>query len=148
MLNESDPELAAMAQEELTRLESRAAVLEEEIKVMLLPRDPNDEKNVILEIRAGTGGDEASLFVAEIFRMYSRFAEQHRWKVEVLSQSESGVGGLKEVIAIIEGKRVYSQLKYESGVHRVQRVPATETQGGSTPRPLPWPFCLRPKKST
>ncbi len=118
-----------MAQEELTRLESTAAALEEEIKVMLLPKDPNDEKNVILEIRAGTGGDEASLFVAEIFRMYSRFAEQHRWKVEVLSQSESGVGGLKEVIAIIEGKRVYSQMKYESGVHRVQRVPATETQG-------------------
>ena len=118
-----------MAQEELTRLESTAATLEEEIKVMLLPKDPNDEKNVILEIRAGTGGDEASLFVAEIFRMYSRFAEQHRWKVEILSQSESGVGGLKEVIAIIEGKRVYSQMKYESGVHRVQRVPATETQG-------------------
>ena len=129
MLNESDAELAAMAQEELTRLESTAATLEEEIKVMLLPKDPNDEKNVVLEIRAGTGGDEASLFVAEIFRMYSRFAEQHRWKVEVLSQSESGVGGLKEVIAIIEGKRVYSQMKYESGVHRVQRVPATETQG-------------------
>src|SRR6202161_2952374 len=129
MLNESDAELAAMAQEELTRLESTAAVLEEEIKVMLLPKDPNDEKNVILEIRAGTGGDEASLFVAEIFRMYSRFAEQHRWKVEILSQSESGVGGLKEVIAIIEGKRVYSQMKYESGVHRVQRVPATEQQG-------------------
>jgi peptide chain release factor 1 len=118
-----------MAQEELTRLEGAAAALEEEIKVMLLPKDPNDEKNVILEIRAGTGGDEASLFVAEIFRMYSRFAEQHRWKVEILSQSESGVGGLKEVIAIIEGKRVYSQMKYESGVHRVQRVPATETQG-------------------
>ncbi len=129
MLNENDAELAAMAQEELTRLESRSAELQEEIKVMLLPKDPNDEKNVILEIRAGTGGDEASLFVAEIFRMYSRFAEQHRWKVEVLSQSESGVGGLKEVIAIIEGKRVYSQMKYESGVHRVQRVPATETQG-------------------
>ena len=129
MLNESDAELAAMAQEELTRLEGTAAALEEEIKVMLLPKDPNDEKNVILEIRAGTGGDEASLFVAEIFRMYSRFAEQHRWKVEILSQSESGVGGLKEVIAIIEGKRVYSQMKYESGVHRVQRVPATETQG-------------------
>src|ERR1700678_3515128 len=128
-LTESDPELAAMAQEELTRLESTAATLEEEIKVMLLPKDPNDEKNVILEIRAGTGGDEASLFVAEIFRMYTRFAEQHRWKVEVLSQSESGVGGLKEVIAIVEGERVYSQLKYESGVHRVQRVPATETQG-------------------
>jgi len=128
-LNESDAELAAMAQEELTRLQAQSAALEEEIKVMLLPKDPNDEKNVILEIRAGTGGDEASLFVAEIFRMYSRFAEQHRWKVEVLSQSESGVGGLKEVIAIIEGKRVYSQMKYESGVHRVQRVPATETQG-------------------
>src|SRR6202522_647273 len=129
MLSESDLEMAAMAQEELTRLESTAAKLEEEIKVMLLPKDPNDEKNVILEIRAGTGGDEASLFVAEVFRMYSRFAEQHRWKVEILSQSESGVGGLKEVIAIIEGKRVYSQMKYESGVHRVQRVPATETQG-------------------
>lgn len=129
MLTESDAELAAMAQEELTRLQSRRAELEEEIKVMLLPKDPNDEKNVILEIRAGTGGDEASLFVAEIFRMYSRFAEQHRWKVEILSQSESGVGGLKEVIAIIEGKRVYSQMKFESGVHRVQRVPATETQG-------------------
>ena len=129
MLNESDPELVAMAEEELSRLEGTAAGLEEEIKVMLVPKDPNDEKNIILEIRAGTGGDEASLFVAEIFRMYSRFAEQHRWKVEVLSQSESGVGGLKEVIAIIEGKGVYSQMKYESGVHRVQRVPATETQG-------------------
>ena len=129
MLSENDPELAAMAQEELTRLEATAHTLEEEIKFMLLPKDPNDEKNVVLEIRAGTGGDEASLFVAEIFRMYSRFAEQHRWKVEVLSQSESGIGGLKEVIAIIEGKRVYSQMKYESGVHRVQRVPATETQG-------------------
>ena len=98
-------------------------------KVLLLPKDPNDEKNVILEIRAGTGGDEASLFAAEIFRMYTRFAEQKRWKVEVLSLSESGVGGYKEVIAIIEGERVYSQLKWESGVHRVQRVPATETAG-------------------
>jgi hypothetical protein len=96
---------------------------------MLIPKDPNDEKNVILEIRAGTGGDEASLFAAEIFRMYTRFAEQHRWKIELLSLSESGVGGYKEVIAIIEGERVYSQLKWESGVHRVQRVPATETQG-------------------
>src|SRR5271165_5457535 len=129
MLAESDPDLRAMAEEEIASLAPREPVLEEEIKVMLLPKDPNDEKNVILEIRAGTGGDEASLFVAEIFRMYSRFAEQHRWKVEILSQSESGVGGLKEVIAIIEGKRVYSQMKYESGVHRVQRVPATETQG-------------------
>src|SRR6201990_2564750 len=129
MLDESDPELAAMAQEEVTRLETHAAAVEEEIRVMLLPKDPNDEKNIILEIRAGTGGDEASLFVAEVFRMYSRFAEQHRWKVEILSSSESGVGGMKEVIAIIEGDRVYSQMKYESGVHRVQRVPATETQG-------------------
>ncbi len=94
-----------------------------------MPKDPNDEKNVILEIRAGTGGDEASLFAAEVFRMYQRFAEQHRWKIEILSLSESSVGGYKEVIAIIEGARVYSQMKYESGVHRVQRVPETETQG-------------------
>ncbi len=129
MLAESDPELRAMAQDELTTLEARAPQIEEDLKLLLLPKDPNDEKNVVLEIRAGTGGDEASLFAAEIFRMYSRFAEQHRWRVEVLSSSESSVGGLKEVIAIIEGNRVYSQLKYESGVHRVQRVPATETQG-------------------
>src|ERR1700744_5344088 len=129
MLTEADPDLRAMAEEEIATLEPRESAIEEELKVLLLPKDPNDEKNVILEIRAGTGGDEASLFAAEIFRMYSRFAEQHRWKVELLSESESGVGGLKEVIAIIEGKGVYSQLKYESGVHRVQRVPATETQG-------------------
>ncbi|HEY6447557.1 MAG TPA: peptide chain release factor 1 [Acidobacteriaceae bacterium] len=129
MLNESDAEIRAMAQEELTQLEERAPKLEEELKLLLLPKDPNDEKNVVVEIRAGTGGDEASLFAAEIFRMYVRFAEQHRWKVEVLSSSESSVGGLKEVIAIVEGDKVYSQLKYESGVHRVQRVPATETQG-------------------
>jgi peptide chain release factor 1 len=129
MLNESDPEIRAMATEELAQLEARLPAIEEDLKVMLLPKDPNDEKNVILEIRAGTGGDEASLFVAEVFRMYTRFAEQHRWKVEVLSSSESGVGGLKEVIAIIEGDRVFSQMKYESGVHRVQRVPETETQG-------------------
>jgi peptide chain release factor 1 len=129
MLNEPDADIRAMAEEELAQLEERLPKIEEELKLALLPKDPNDEKNVILEIRAGTGGDEASLFAAEIFRMYSRFAEQHRWKVEVLSSSESSVGGLKEVIAIIEGDRVYSQLKYESGVHRVQRVPATETQG-------------------
>ena len=129
MLAESDAEMHAMAEEEIAALAPREPVLEEEIKVLLLPKDPNDEKNVILEIRAGTGGDEASLFAAEIFRMYTRFAEQHKWKVEVLSTSESGVGGFKEVIAIIEGERVYSQMKWESGVHRVQRVPATETQG-------------------
>ncbi len=129
MLAESDPDIRAMAQDELTTLESREPQIEEDLKLLLLPKDPNDEKNVVLEIRAGTGGDEASLFAAEIFRMYNRFAEQHRWRVEVLSSSESSVGGLKEVIAIIEGDKVYSQLKYESGVHRVQRVPATETQG-------------------
>jgi peptide chain release factor 1 len=129
LADEKDPEMRAYAQEELDKLEARVGGVEEELKVLLLPKDPNDEKNVILEIRAGTGGDEATLFAAEIFRMYSRYAETQRWKVEVLSSSESSAGGLKEVIAIIEGNRVYSQLKYESGVHRVQRVPATEQQG-------------------
>uniref|UniRef100_E6PX88 Peptide chain release factor 1 n=1 Tax=mine drainage metagenome TaxID=410659 RepID=E6PX88_9ZZZZ len=129
MLSESDAELRAMAAEEIATLEPRVAEIEAELKILLLPKDPNDDKNVILEIRAGTGGDEASLFVAEVYRMYLRFAEQHRWKVDILSSSESAVGGLKEVIALIEGDRVYSQMKYESGVHRVQRVPATETQG-------------------
>src|SRR5690242_1357082 len=127
--DESDAELRAYAQEELTRLQERLAQTENELKVLLIPKDPNDEKNVIIEIRAGTGGDEASLFAAEMFRMYNRFAETQHWKVEVLSSSESGVGGLKEVIAIIEGKGVYSRMKYESGVHRVQRVPETEQQG-------------------
>jgi len=126
---ESDAEMRAMAQEELTSLESRLKAVEEDLKFLLIPKDPNDDKNVILEIRAGTGGDEASLFVSEMFRLYTRFAEQQRWKVEILSSSESGVGGLKEVIALIEGKGAYSKLKYESGVHRVQRVPQTETQG-------------------
>jgi len=127
--DETDPELRAYAEEELAQLEPRLTQAEQDLKVLLLPKDPNDEKNVILEIRAGTGGDEASLFAAEIFRMYNRYAETNRWKVEVLSTSESGVGGLKEVIAIIEGQGVYSRMKYESGVHRVQRVPKTETQG-------------------
>ena len=129
LVDEKDPDMRAYAQEELDRLQARVSGVEEELKFLLLPKDPNDEKNVILEIRAGTGGDEATLFAAEMFRMYDRFAESQRWKVEVLSTSESGVGGLKEIIALIEGKRVYSQLKYESGVHRVQRVPATEQQG-------------------
>lgn len=129
LADEKDPEMLAYAQEELDRLEARVGGVEEELKVLLLPKDPNDEKNVILEIRAGTGGDEATLFAAEMFRMYDRFAETQRWKVEVLSTSESPVGGLKEVIALIEGDKVYSRLKYESGVHRVQRVPATEQQG-------------------
>src|SRR5713101_327703 len=129
LADEKDSEMRAYAQEELDNLEVRMARIEEELKVLLLPKDPNDEKNVILEIRAGTGGDEATLFAAEIFRMYTRFAETEGWKVEVLSTSESAVGGLKEVIALIEGNRVYSRMKYESGVHRVQRVPATEQQG-------------------
>jgi len=129
LASETDPEMRTYAQDELTQLETRIVVVEQELKIMLLPKDPNDEKNVILEIRAGTGGDEATLFVAEIFRMYSRFAELQGWKVDVLSSSESSAGGLKEVIAMVEGKRVYSRLKYESGVHRVQRVPETEQQG-------------------
>ena len=129
LADEKDPEMRAYAEEELAKLETRIGTVEEELKILLLPKDPNDEKNVVLEIRAGTGGDEATLFVAEVFRMYNRYAETQKWKVEVLSTSESGVGGLKEVIALIEGDRVYSRLKYESGVHRVQRVPATEQQG-------------------
>src|SRR6184192_1862996 len=129
LADEKDSEMRAYAQEELEKLEARVAAVEADLKVLLLPKDPNDEKDIILEIRAGTGGDEATLFAAEMFRMYTRYAETQRWKVEVLSTSESGVGGLKEVIAIIEGQRVYSRLKYESGVHRVQRVPQTEQQG-------------------
>jgi peptide chain release factor 1 len=127
--SEDDAEMRAYAQEELAKLDERMVRVEEELKFLLLPKDPNDEKNIVLEIRAGTGGDEATLFAAEVFRMYTRFAEGKRWRVEVLSTSESGAGGLKEVIALIEGQRVYSQLKYESGVHRVQRVPETEQQG-------------------
>jgi peptide chain release factor 1 len=129
LVDETDPEMRAYAEVELAKLDARIVRVEVELKVLLLPKDPNDEKNVVLEIRAGTGGDEATLFVAEVFRMYNRYAETQKWKVEVLSTSESGVGGLKEVIALIEGDRVYSRLKYESGVHRVQRVPATEQQG-------------------
>src|SRR5579884_3252207 len=128
LADEKDPEMRAYAQEELDKLEARMVEAEQELKVLLLPKDPNDEKNVVLEIRAGTGGDEATLFAAEMFRMYTRYAETQGWKVEILNTSESGVGGLKEVIAMISGDKVYSRLKYESGVHRVQRVPATEQQ--------------------
>ena len=125
----SDPDMKALAHDEVRSLEERQAALEEKLKVLLLPSDPNDAKNVVLEIRAGTGGDEATLFAAQMFRMYSRYAESQGWKVETTDLSESGVGGIKEVIAVIEGERVYSRLKFESGVHRVQRVPQTETQG-------------------
>lgn len=129
MLSEPDAELQAMAREDVIRLEPLMDGLEKELKVLLLPRDPNDEKNVVLEIRKGTGGDEASLFAGELFRMYLRFAETQGWKVDVVSESVSEVGGMNEVIATISGRKVYSQLKYESGVHRVQRVPSTEQQG-------------------
>ena len=124
-----DDELRELAQQELVQLEERRETLLQEIKVLLIPKDPNDEKNVVLEIRAGTGGDEAGLFAADLFRMYARYAETLGWRVEVLSSNETGVGAIKEVVVLIEGKRVYSQLKYESGVHRVQRVPATEASG-------------------
>jgi peptide chain release factor 1 len=129
MLQEQDPDLRAMAEEEVVQLEPALAKLDEEIKFLLLPKDPKDEKNVVLEIRAGTGGDEATLFVAEVFRMYSRYAESQHWKMEVMSTSESAVGGMKEVIALVSGNKVYSKLRYESGGHRVQRVPVTEQQG-------------------
>jgi len=129
MLQEADADLRVMAEAEVTRLEPELAELAQELQILLLPKDPNDEKNIILEIRKGAGGDEASLFAGEVFRMYTRYAEEQRWKVEITSLSESSVGGVNEVIAIISGNKVYSRLKYESGVHRVQRVPATETQG-------------------
>jgi len=129
MLEEKDPALREMAEEEIARLEPRQQELAEELKLLLLPKDPNDDKDIVLEIRAGAGGDEASLFAAEVFRMYSRYAESQGWKVEITSVSESEAGGFKEVIALISGDRVYSKLKYESGVHRVQRVPVTEQQG-------------------
>jgi peptide chain release factor 1 len=129
LVRSSDAEMRALAQEELTSLQSRRDALLQELKLLLVPKDPNDEKNVLLEIRAGTGGDEAALFAAELFRMYSRYAERQGWRLELMSMSDTGIGGIKEVIASIEGKRVYSRLKYESGVHRVQRVPATEASG-------------------
>ncbi|MEI6667794.1 MAG: peptide chain release factor 1 [Acidobacteriota bacterium] len=124
-----DSEMRALALEELPPLKTRADGLISQIKILLVPKDPNDEKNVVLEIRAGTGGDEAALFAADLFRMYARYAERQGWRVEVLSTSENGIGGTKEVVASIEGRLVYSRLKYESGVHRVQRVPATEASG-------------------
>ncbi len=125
----SDADMRELANEELRGLEQRRDSLLAEIKVLLIPKDPNDQKNVILEIRAGTGGDEAALFAYELFRMYSKFAEKQGWRVEVMSTNDNGIGGVKEVIANIEGRGVYSKMKYESGVHRVQRVPATEASG-------------------
>ncbi|MBK9155234.1 MAG: peptide chain release factor 1 [Chloracidobacterium sp.] len=124
-----DEDMKQMALAEVEEIESKLPAAEEELKVLLLPQDPNDEKNVILEIRAGTGGDEATLFAAEMLRMYARYAERQGWKMEVLETADTGVGGIKEAVALIEGDRVFSKLRYESGVHRVQRVPQTETQG-------------------
>lgn len=125
----SDPELGPLAEEELPELEAEQLKLENSLRILLLPQDPNDEKNTLLEIRAGTGGEEAALFAADLFRMYTRYAEGRGWKVEILSSSEAAPGAYKEIIALVSGDRVFSSLKYEGGVHRVQRVPATETQG-------------------
>ena len=129
LLQDSDPEMREMAKEEIPGLEEQQQELSEKLRLLLLPKDPNDDKNIILEIRAGTGGEEAALFAADLFRMYSRYADANGWKVELMSASDSDTGGFKEVIAMVSGNRVYSRLKFESGTHRVQRVPETESQG-------------------
>ncbi len=138
VVESEDAEMRHMAQEEEKLLTIRKEQTERELKLLLLPHDPIDDKNIILEIRAGTGGDEAGIFAGDLFRMYSRYAESQGWKVEVMESSPAQMGGVKEIVAAIQGKKVYSKLKYESGVHRVQRVPATETQG-SIPSALPAP---------
>jgi peptide chain release factor 1 len=129
LLQDGDADIEKLAREELAELRRRQDELEQDLRLRLLPKDPNDEKNVVLEIRAGTGGEEAALFAADLFRMYGRYAENRNWKVEVLTQHPTGVGGMKEIIALVQGRGAYSALKYESGTHRVQRVPTTETQG-------------------
>ena len=129
LLAEEDEELRDMAKAELQRLSEEKEAVEKSLKILLLPKDPNDEKNILLEIRAGTGGDEAALFVADLFRMYSRYAERQGWRVEIMSESPTGIGGFKEIVALLEGRNVYSKLKFEGGGHRVQRVPKTEAQG-------------------
>ena len=129
LLDDADPEMRKLAREEIESLQSQLFELEKDLKLLLLPKDPNDSKNIILEIRAGTGGEEAGLFAADLFRMYAKYAELKGWKPDILSQNITGIGGFKEVILLIEGKQAYSRLKHESGVHRVQRVPETEAQG-------------------
>ena len=129
LLEDADPEIRKLARDEIQDLEGTLERLEAELKVLLLPKDPNDEKNIILEIRAGTGGEEAALFAADLFRMYSRYAELRGWRTEILSLNDTGIGGFKEVILLVQGRKAYSRLKHEGGVHRVQRVPETETQG-------------------
>ena len=137
---ESDEDMREMLKEELSDAKKRVEQLENEMKILLLPKDPNDDKNVIVEIRAGAGGDEAALFAAEIYRMYVHYAESQRWKVELNSVDEIGIGGMKEVTFMIIGQGAYSKMKYESGVHRVQRVPETES---GIPLPFPWQLCLK-----
>lgn len=129
LLDSEDEEMRILAQEDLEKLRPQAETLEGELKSLLVPKDPRDKRNVIMEIRAGTGGDEAGLFAADLFRMYSRYAEVHRWEIEILSQNETGIGGYKEVIFMVKGRGAYSKFKYESGVHRVQRIPSTESSG-------------------
>ena len=145
LADELEPDFRAMVQEELKELEPKQEKLQEQLKIMLLPKDPNDEKNVIVEIRAGTGGEEAALFAGDLFRMYSRYAEANRWKVELMSSNATELGGFKEVIFMIEGKGAYSRLKYESGVHRVQRFPLLN-QGGFTLPLQQWLFCRKQKR--
>jgi peptide chain release factor 1 len=129
LLKDNDPDIKNLAKEEIERLSSKKEQLEQELTQLLIPKDPMDEKNVLLEIRAGTGGDEAGLFAADLFKMYSRYAEERNWKIDIMNHHLTGVGGLKEIIALVQGKGAYSRLKFESGTHRVQRVPVTETQG-------------------
>jgi len=129
LLKDSDPDIRSMAKEEVPVLEARIAQLHEQLNVLLMPKDPRDDKNVILEIRAGTGGEEAGIFAGDLFRMYTRYAESRRWKIEIIEKNDSAAGGFKEVVSMVQGKGAYSQFKYESGIHRVQRVPDTETQG-------------------
>lgn len=126
---ESDQEMGALAREELEELESRRSEVEQELRVALIPKDPNDEKNVVMEVRAGTGGEEAALFVADLYRMYSRYAQGHGWKIEIMDASRTGIGGIKEIVYMVRGDGAYSRLKHESGTHRVQRVPTTESSG-------------------
>ncbi len=144
---ESDPGLKEMAQDELERLTAEEAAQVEAIRLLLIPRDPNDERNVIMEIRAGAGGEEAALFAGDLLRMYLRYAQEHRLRAEILHANETGIGGFKEVIVQIIGNGAYSRLKYEGGVHRVQRIPATESAAGCIRRPPPSWSCRRPKRS-
>lgn len=148
LLNESDPELKEMAREEVSACEKRLPQLEEEIKLMLVPKDPEDAKNAILEIRGGTGGDEAAIFAGDLLRMYTKYIESKGWRYEVTSFSDGAAGGYKEVVLKVTGQNVYGTLKYESGVHRVQRVPQTETQGRVHTSPPRWPYCPKPRNST